>query len=226
MQRTDLLASLEGSTSTFAQLLGCSDLARPVAACPEWRVLDLAHHLGNVHRWALAATRSDGPPPFVEDAPGPGEVGSWYAGAAADLLDRLRAADPDEPCWHFGAPPRRVGWWVRRQAHETAVHLWDAQQALGTAPALPPELAADAVDEALDVLVPRQLRLERTPPVSAPVRLVATDAPLDRVLGAGEPAATITGTASDLLLLLWGRVPLDRLAVDGDAPVLPAGLLP
>lgn len=229
MQRADLLDALDRSTSAFAGLLTAGDSAllrdSPVAACPDWCVLDVAHHLGNIHRWALAATRSDRPPPLGEDAPGLDDVGGWYAAAAADLLDRLRAADPEEPCWHFGAPPRRVGWWVRRQAHETAVHLWDAQDALGTATALDPLLAADGVDEVLDVMVPRQLRLERMAPVAAPIRLVATDAPVDRVLGAGEPSSTVTGTASDLLLALWGRVPLGRLAVDGD-PVLPAGLLP
>lgn len=222
-----LLASLEASTAAFGQLLGCSDLDRAVATCPGWRVLDLAHHLGNVHRWALAATLTGSPPDLPEDAPGPSAVQEWYAGSAAALVDRLATADPSEACWHFGAPPRQVGWWVRRQAHETAVHLWDAQAALGTGVALDAALAADGVEEVLDVFVPRQVRMQRMPPLTAAVRLVATDAPLDRVLGDGAVVATLTGTASDLALLLWKRVPLERLGVEGDpTPVLSAGLVP
>lgn len=225
---TDHLAALTASTAAFGQLLACSDLDRAVPSCPGWRVRDLAHHLGNVHAWAEAATRSDVPP--AEPAGGPAgrdELVGWYDGRAAALLERLRTADPGEPCWHFGAKPRTVGWWVRRQAHETSVHLWDAQAALGHAPPLEPILAADGVAEVLDVFVPRQVRLGRIPPLAASVRLVATDADLHRSLGDGEPVATLTGTASDLLLVLWGRVPVDRLEVTGDpSPVLSAGLVP
>jgi uncharacterized protein (TIGR03083 family) len=228
LDRTALLASLAASTSAFGQLLACSDLDRAVASCPGWRLRDLAHHLGNVHAWAEAATRADAPPDLPAATPtGRDELTAWYAGTAASLVERLGTADPDEPCWHFGAKPRTVGWWVRRQAHETAVHLWDAQAAVGTPVALDPALAADGVDEVLDVFVPRQVRTGRTPPLPAAVRLVATDADLDRVLGDGEPVATVTGPASDLLLVLWKRVPLDRLEVEGDpAPVLSAGLVP
>lgn len=222
-----LLGALASSTVAFGQLLGCSDLDRRVTSCPDWRVLDLAHHLGNIHRWALAATLTDSPPALPGDAPGPSAVQDWYADSAAALVDRLSSADPTQPCWHFGAPPRHVGWWVRRQAHEAAVHLWDAQAALGTGVPLDPALAADGVEEVLDVLVPRQVRMERIPPLTAAVRLTATDTPLDRVLGEGEPVATLTGTASDLLLALWRRVPLERLTVEGDpSPVLSARLVP
>jgi uncharacterized protein (TIGR03083 family) len=199
-----------------------------VPSCPGWRLRDLAHHLGNVHAWAERATRQPTPPEEPTEAPqGRDDLIAWYAGAAASLLERLRTADPDEPCWHFGAKPRTVGWWVRRQAHETAVHLWDAQAALGHAPPLEPGFAADGVAEVLDVFVPRQVRMERIAPLTASVRLVATDADLHRSLGDGEPVATLTGTASDLLLLLWGRVPADRLEVTGDpSPVLSARLVP
>jgi hypothetical protein len=34
---------------------------------------------------------------------------------------------------------------------------------------------------------------------------------------AAGPAVTIIGSASDLLLLLWGRVPLSAVEIDGDA---------
>ena len=36
----------------------------------------------------------------------------------------------------------------------------------------------------------------------------------------GEPSTTVGGSASDILLALFGRVPLDRLRIEGDATVL------
>jgi hypothetical protein len=49
--------------------------------------------------------------------------------------------------------------------------------------------------------------------------LTPEGAKLDPAAG-GEPSTTVSGSASDLLLALFGRVPLDRLRVDGDATVL------
>jgi hypothetical protein len=36
----------------------------------------------------------------------------------------------------------------------------------------------------------------------------------------GDPVESVHGTASDILLVLFGRLPLDRLRVDGDATVI------
>lgn len=228
LPRQVLLDRLAADTTAFGQLLECSDLERRITACPDWDLRALAHHLGNVHRWAAAATRSDSPPEEPTDEPaGRAELVEWYRAGAQALLVRLTEASPDEPCWHFGAKPRTVGWWLRRQTHETAVHLWDAQDAVGTGMALDATFAADGVDEVLDVFVPRQLRMGRIEDLAGALRLVATDALLDRVLGSGDHLATVTGPASDLLLLLWKRVPLDALDVTGDPrPVLSAGLVP
>jgi uncharacterized protein (TIGR03083 family) len=226
--RDELLERLETSTTELRQLLACSDLDRPVPSCPGWTVTDLAHHLGNVHAWAEAASRSDEVPPIDDGGPtGRDELVAFYGARAGSLVQRLRTADPDEPCWHFGPKPRTVGWWLRRQCHETAVHLWDAQAAVGTPAAIDPAFAADGVDEVLDVFVARQVRLGRIPPLPSSVRLVATDVPLDRLLGEGDPVATVSGPAADLYLLLWKRRPLEGLDVDGDPrPVLESGLVP
>jgi hypothetical protein len=59
------------------------------------------------------------------------------------------------------------------------------------------------------------------------VVLHAVDADAERTLFAGSrpsPAATLTGTAGDLLLAVWRRVPLDVLTVDGD-PDLAAAMI-
>lgn len=62
--------------------------------------------------------------------------------------------------------------------------------------------------------------LPEGPPQSAhPVVLHAVDAAAERVLFPGSrpvPIARLTGTAGDLLLTVWRRVPLEVLTVDGD----------
>jgi hypothetical protein len=47
------------------------------------------------------------------------------------------------------------------------------------------------------------------------------DADTERTLFPGTrpfPIAALTGTAGDLLMAVWHRVPLEVLTVDGDAP--------
>ena len=54
-----------------------------------------------------------------------------------------------------------ASWWIRRMAHETAIH-WLAERAAGLGPdggppaGFLPELAADGVEEVLDVMFPRR----------------------------------------------------------------------
>ena len=67
-----------------------------------------------------------------------------------------------------------------------------------------PSLAWDGVLEVRDVIYPRQLRLGRVEPLSAAIRMVATDVPGDITIGEGE-AAIVRGTAEVLLRLLWHR---------------------
>ncbi len=204
--RERLLASLADDVAALTRCLG-GDLARPVAACPGWDVLALARHLAGVHRWATAAVTeaTPGRPP-AEPEPAPGtSVADWFVDGAARLQQVLAETDPDAPCWGMGPPPRTAAFWLRRQAHETAVHRWDAQDAQGGAGGLDPVLAADGVDEVATIFLPRQVRLGRREPLPAPVRLVCSDAATSVVLGEGPPVATVTGRAADLLLVCWGR---------------------
>src|SRR5205814_10717487 len=64
----------------------------------------------------------------------------------------LEAADPGMTCWTFLEAPSPLAFWARRQAHETAIHRVDAQQAAAGAgaavePAFTPQFAADGIDE-------------------------------------------------------------------------------
>lgn len=174
-----------------------ADPAREVAACPGWTVRELAGHVTGVHRWALAALSSDTPPPY-DETPTDGDLAEAYAAAGQALVARLRDLPPDHACWTFDKSNRSASFWRRRQVHELAVHRWDV------APYdLTEEVAEDGIDEVLDFMLPRQLHAGRStlPPgtlhLAAPARSWS--------IGQGAPETTVNGSASDLLLSLWGR---------------------
>jgi uncharacterized protein (TIGR03083 family) len=224
--RETLLESLWSSTEGFAGVLATGDLSAAVPGCPGWDLRDLGAHLGNVHRWARGAV-VEGHPRTAEVEPPAGRdaLVAWYAGTAADLLATLRDAAPDAPAWTMGEP-RSVRFWVRRQAHEAALHRWDAQSSQGIPEPIGAALAADGVDEVLTLFFPRQVRLDRAvePPVAVELRAVDTGAAWR--FGPGEPVGAIRGRAEDLLLLLWKRLPPrpPALAVDGDGAAVHAAL--
>ena len=228
LDRPTYLASLGRDVAAFVALLRDADLDAAVPDCPGWQVVDLAGHLGGVHRWARDAVVTGAP---GDEPTGPrerGELVSWFAEGAALLLDTLTTTDPDSECWTFGPRPRTASFWVRRQPHETAMHLRDLRRALGVDAALDPAFAADGVDEVATVFFPRQVRLERIPPLAVGVRLAATDVDATWVLaGDGIDAgaaydATVSGTAEDLLLWLWHRTGGAPLEIAGDTNAVDA----
>ena len=98
------------------------------------------------------------------------------------------------------------------------MHTVDAEQVLGDVRPIPADVGLDGLDEWLEVMVPG--RLPDGPPEHAhPVVFHAVDADAERTLFPGSqpfPIAALTGTAGDLLLAAWRRVPLEVLTVDGD----------
>lgn len=232
-----LLARLHTEAHRVSDLATDADLTTPVPSCPGWTARQLVEHLGSVHRWATeivrTGERADAPAPPAD----PDALVPWYAEGAAALLEALARADPGSPCWGFGPRPRLAGFWARRQAHETAVHRWDLEVALGGPGDLDAELSADGVDEVVTMLFPRQVRLGRQAPLADALALVDVSGSRWVVTGDGTappttPDATVTGPPDRLLLLLWRRIGLDGAGVsvsgDPDAArrVLGAALVP
>lgn len=129
----------------------------------------------------------------------------------------MRPVDPEARCWGFGPPPRTAGFWLRRQAHEHAIHLVDARQASALAdPVFAEDFLLDGIDEVLTTLAPRQIRLKRMadPEQAVPFRL-----PDGRswTVGSGVVTASVTAPPRDMYLALWGRSSLSgTAAMDGD----------
>ena len=228
----DHLGLLDEATSRFATLVREATGDEPVPACEPWRVRDLVEHVGTVHRWAasivLSGQRVHDPRPLVT-----GDLADWYAGTAAALLAALRAVDPGEQVPNFSRLDETAAFWPRRQLHEVTVHVVDLLQALGRdeSPwAVPADLAADGVDEVLRTFFARMSARGSAPDVRCRIRLVADDLDRSWVVGppesddsppvrldpASDVEAVVSGSASDLYLALWHRVPRERLRFEGD----------
>ena len=227
----DHLLELGSAMSGFAELVGKASGDELVEACPDWNVRDLTVHLGTVHRWAaaivLSGQRVEAPTPVVGEP-----IVDWYAGTATALLSALQAVSPDEPTPNYSHLNERAQFHHRRQMHEATVHSVDAAQALGRDESewvVPSAIAADGVDEVIQVLFPRMTAGGRRPDVRCRIRLTATDTGQEWLIGPGDgefspplqlhPSydadVSVTGTASDLYLALWHRVPRFRLEFDG-----------
>jgi uncharacterized protein (TIGR03083 family) len=233
MDHMDYVARLGRELAAFGACLG-GDLSAPVRHCGDWTVYDLANHLGGGNLWAAAAVTEQRGDYQAAPAPrDPAQLAAWFSGTGEVLLAAL-GTDPSAPAWTI-APPPTAGFWQRRRAQETLVHRWDAEHALGVAGPLDPALADDGIAEVIDTMLPRQVRLGRTAAPAHAVGLHATDTGSRRVLGPdapGDPVATASGTAADLLLLLWDRLAAGDPAIawDGDrelaGSVLAGALVP
>jgi uncharacterized protein (TIGR03083 family) len=234
------VTQLETLVGDVVRLLGEADLRAPVPSCPGWTVADLVAHLGRTHLWAEHCVRVRNPdvPETAALVADPAALTAWYSECAAVLVQTLRATDPGSECWTFGPHPRTARFWFRRQAHETAMHRWDLGAAVGRDVGYPSSLAADGVDEVVNMFFPRQVRLQRMSPLATSLT-VRPDGHGRLVLAGdgtaahpGPTAAEVSGPADVLVLLLWGRLGLDdpRIHLAGDraaaVSVLTAGIVP
>jgi uncharacterized protein (TIGR03083 family) len=242
MQISDWLDAVRTNSATLARAARTAGPEAPVPACSDWTVADLLGHISGVHRWVTEVIgtkaqervrRSDVPQP----GPGDDPIG-WFEAGAAGVADALEAMDPDTPVWNWvsrGPAPARF--WARRMAHETAIHRADAESAAGgPQPVEPAGLAADGIDELLELLASAPIRPDdRLAGFTASYHVHTTDVPgewiiifdggSDRVTLRREHAkadVAVRGPASDLELFLYNRRGADGLDVFGDPALVTA----
>ncbi|MEL6983656.1 MAG: maleylpyruvate isomerase N-terminal domain-containing protein, partial [Actinomycetota bacterium] len=122
---------------------------------------DLVWHLTHVqHFWAsIVGDQLDGPEAIVwPERPSSTGLVPHFDEVSARLVAALTNADPEAPCWSWYEHDQRVGWVLRRQAHEALIHRVDADLALaavGGSDVGPVDgaLAADGIDEMLDIML-------------------------------------------------------------------------
>jgi uncharacterized protein (TIGR03083 family) len=220
MDQNRAVSVLAEEASTVTALLTADALAAPVPTCPGWAVADLARHLGGVHRWARHAVLY-GPDADFQGPAEDAQVRPWFSDGANALIETLAKTSSGRVCWTFDGPGTAM-FWMRRQAHETALHRWDLQDSLGVPSAVADDVALDGIDEVATMFLPRQLRLGRLASGPEVVEIVPDQGPRVRLSATAEPSsapscASVHGPAEVLLLLLWKRTTLDdpRLSVSG-----------
>ncbi len=233
MQRDEYLDAIRTNATRLVDAAEHAGLDTPVPPCPDWTVADLLAHIGRVHRWAAGNTErqpADGPLPRGEVViPAPEERVAWARQGAEILVAALDRPAADT-CWAWFLPNGTVGFWQRRQAHETSMHRIDAESAAGDVQPIDADLAADGIDELFELLA---TPLRGAPPTGNGetlhfhctdvtgewlVRRTPAGIEVEREHAKGDVAAR--GTASDLLCWLQGRGPVDRLEVFGDEALL------
>jgi uncharacterized protein (TIGR03083 family) len=240
--------ALNTEAERFANVVREADLSRQVPTCPEWTIAQLTEHMGQTHRWVAAMVdqrvTSYLPPEEVDDIPLPStseECASWLRSGAARLSAAIRDADPDTQVWSW-SDDQRVGFWLRRMAHQTAVHRADAELAVGIAVTREADLAADAVTEWLEIVssppaVAHRPELAELRGEGQTLHFHATDDGLDEAgewlvrrtpdgvaweHGHAKGDVGVRGKAVDLMLLIMRRLPVDdpRVEVVGDRALL------
>ena len=234
MREIDYLQSLRDDGTALAAAAR-QGLDPPVPACEGWTVADLVLHTGMVHRHKLEIVRgrlAQPPDPWPPPSPPRAELLGWYSHGLEELLTVLEATDPDTRVWTFHRPDQTAGFWRRRMAQETAVHRVDAESAHGGHRPVPAALAADGVSELLEVFLAPHAEGEPVGGRGESLHLHATDTEGEwrlRLLPAGvevgqghaQGDAGVAGSASDLLLFLWGRAGAAPLERSGDPALLP-----
>ncbi|TQF65589.1 hypothetical protein FK531_21055 [Rhodococcus spelaei] len=215
-------------------------LGAPVPTVPGWTLERVVRHTGKVHRW-VRATLAAGPDAQLDGAAGLESLPHGrdclpaYRDALDALLAELVAHDVDRAAPTF-AGPGTIRFWMRRQAHEVAVHRVDAADAVHAAGGVAPEPvdpagAADGVDEwarlmlarALpsvpEVLHGRTVHLHGTDTPDAEWLLRCTPEGVQVEAGHAKGDVAVRGTAEELLLTMWRRRPLAALEMFGDVSV-------
>ncbi len=231
----DLLALVQDrSVALRSSVAGSPDLGVRVPSCPDWSLGDLVEHVAQVQRfWAAAVVAGPGEePPNVapaDDAPAVGLL-ARSAAATQELIAALRAAGPAAGCWTWWGDsevPMTSGAVARHQVQEAAVHAFDAQSVTGTPQPVPAIAAIDGIAEFISVSYgtagpwphePVRIGLHAAEGQSWLLDLTAPGAHV--IDGQHETAADLHGPASNLLLTLHGRLPLDSLRSEGDRAVL------
>lgn len=238
MDSTELLDHFERESARFGQ---CLDVAGPdaeVPTCDGWNSADLLWHLTEVQLFWVGTTSGQlaDPSTWPEVMPArPAdyhELAAMFSAATVELSSQLRSHSPGDETWTW-SDDQSIGFVIRRQAQEALIHRVDAELTAATRSPIDPGLAADGVDEALQVMFAGVLPGATFTADGQRGRITATDTnrSWDLVFGSGgganpsddrapdvhdafevgpavagiEPDVAVEGDAAELDLWLWRR---------------------
>jgi len=229
-------AAIVAEAAAFTDTIHGADLELRVPTCPEWTLRDLVHHLGRAYYWSgqIVATRATEFVPFEEVVDGkmpPDGHAEWLRAGAAKLVDAVADIGPDNDVWTWSDDHRAV-FWLRRILHEGIVHRADAAFTVVRDYTVPVDLAVDGVDEWLGILTSKAARA-RSGAVAGTGQtlhfhatdggewLIRRDPDGPTLLNEHVKGdVTVRAPATDLLLVLYGRIPTSEVEVFGDPDLL------
>lgn len=230
-----LLARLIDEAGLLAEAFRCCDPAAPVPGL-DWDAQTVVMHTGAVHRWAadivarnLETNETGGSLAFWPSVVDGQRLAAWLDEGAAILIATLRNAPACLTCFTFVPGVASRTFWIRRQAHETAIHRADVEAAAGgPVTAVDASFAQDGLGEIVGAFATEQcfatdhagrLLLEAS---DGPAWLVTFGRERNLVASghlAGKDAdAVVRGTSDQLYRWAWNRPA--SVAVTGDPEVL------
>jgi len=240
-------------TDLLLGVLEGADLSATVPTAPDWALSDLLRHIGGNLRSVEQAVRT-GTPVTEPERQVPGHAGpsgddlsalaAWLSEAAGNAAQTLAEAGPgtEAQVWVVRWPAAA---WARRAAHDIVVHRADAAGTVGAAYRVAPDLAADAVDEFLDLMSSQASRsgapATEAPALGGSIHLHTTDTgpgvPAEWLIELASPTFTwrhahekatvaVRGPVADVLRVIYRRLPPDTGGVEvlGDRGLLEAWL--
>lgn len=206
------IQSLEDDGKLIDEALATTPHSVAIPTCPGWTVQNLVEHLGSLHIWVaqLIENRIQVATRPTQSVVETDSLRTWYRSTNRRLRTVLSETPPGTQVWTVTGD-HIAGSWRRRQAHETAIHRFDLEYALGRAPEIDEILAESFVDE-LGCLVPFLHKFRGLVIPDEDLVMSSSDASWTLEAGKGTicngpplPSADIVGSASSVLLALWDR---------------------
>jgi uncharacterized protein (TIGR03083 family) len=230
MEHAAYIAAIRRESAAVTAAARQAGVDATIPSCPDWTMADLLAHIGRIQRWVTELVVSRPAPPTGNwralEPPAVETRIRWFDEGSRLFADALDATPADAEVWTW-APDHTVRFWARRQAHEVAVHRWDAQGAIGDPEPIDRALAVDGIQEVFDIL-PARPGVQPTTGAGETIHLHCTDGDGEWLVrltpdgpvvsnehAKGDVAAR--GTASDLMLLSWGRITPEQVDIFGDA---------
>ncbi len=206
-------------------LAGAFARCDPAAPAPglDWDAQTGVIHTGAVHRWAadivarsLGTNETGGSTAFWPSVADAARLVGWLDEGSATLISALRNAPASLACFTFapGVAPRTF--WIRRQAHETAIHRADVEAAAGApVTAVDASFAQDGLGEIVGAFATERVFATNR---AGRLLLEASDGPAWLITFGGErnlvasgdlagtdADAVVRGTSDQLYRWAWNR---------------------
>lgn len=231
-----LLAAFVRQSRAIAAIAGARGVV-PVPDCSPWTTLDLLSHLGRVYAMVEATVTEQAqlplPPGPEAEPPTTTDIGTlleWYELKRSAVTRTLTDCDPDRPVWTWG-PPGTNRFYVRRMAHETAVHLLDLDPRTDLVDGgTERDVLLDGIDEYFTVVLRGSIQRRGKPAPRGNLHLHCTDGPGEWLVSISDAGSIDVrhehakgdvawrGGARDLFAGVWGR-PRSAIEILGDQEI-------